>query len=943
MVKRLRHVWKGIKLLVLLGAMLVIGLGFWLHAKERSLNFLKPWITAAINEPEAPYTISIGEVTVDWTNAALLGTMRIKSVSVAKRDGDVFGQLPEVYATIDPIGFLPKRHFLHKVILREPHLALVRDEDGDLEFGLEDAPARMELSALMAFAGSDKSDAGFAMPSLPFHDFIIQNAQLTFHDTRTESKIVSTPFNFQLKRRRSSYDALVSIPFAMDDKPAKVLAAFRSVTGSAEHKLQVQLQQFPMELFCRYGTCAEGIRTAGLLDATVVASVAEDMGVHGFHITLSTPSAVMTTPEIFAEPLKFTNATMEFEGDWSKKQVTLTKATLPLEDTTITAAGLAHREENGWYVKGEGACSQIDVRKLYKYWPLVLAPDSRTWITSKLKSGYAAKGTMKVDFTPEDFASTNGVPDTAVDAIADARDITFEYLPGFPPVEHMNGIAHFTGKTVKVEGANSGSLLSGTKVSKAVLWCPELDNPKNPMDVTLELTAPAADAATILALKHFPFDDSFGLDPKTIKGTVDGNMKLKFNAFSGKPVKDPNEIHLEAVTYDITAKLNNVAQDHVTGGYDVKSLNGTLKATNGGMKFDGTAAVGAAPASSLSLSQDEGKPLHVSVKSAESKGRPGNDFALSYQGGEVPNITLSGKRLDAGVSYGSAKGDSILKKFPAMKLDVNLDELYLAAAVPFRSVVGTLSCSAAKCESANFTAKAEKADIAASIKSSGGARQFSLTASDAGGLLKAMDISDRVSKGKLSLKGPYDDGKNPPQLNARLLISDFTLKNSEILGRILAIGSLTGLANALTGSGIEFDKFAADVTSRGGVITVDKGLASSNALGITNNGTVDLNTDKLNLRGVVAPAYALNSFLGKIPIIGAIAGGEQGLIAFNYSVTGTSTNPDVGVNPLSGLTPGFLRGIFGALDNDAPKPANRKSAPSGEPGASSPASNVQKR
>jgi hypothetical protein len=87
---------------------------------------------------------------------------------------------------------------------------------------------------------------------------------------------------------------------------------------------------------------------------------------------------------------------------------------------------------------------------------------------------------------------------------------------------------------------------------------------------------------------------------------------------------------------------------------------------------------------------------------------------------------------------------------------------------------------------------------------------------------------------------------------------------------------------------------------------------------------VDTNTTKLDMKGVVAPAYALNSILGKIPIIGDIVGGNEGLIAFNYSVKGTYAEPDVGVNPLSGLTPGFLRGIFGVFDQKTPKEGEPK-------------------
>jgi hypothetical protein len=181
-----------------------------------------------------------------------------------------------------------------------------------------------------------------------------------------------------------------------------------------------------------------------------------------------------------------------------------------------------------------------------------------------------------------------------------------------------------------------------------------------------------------------------------------------------------------------------------------------------------------------------------------------------------------------------------------------------------------------------------------------------------------VDISDRVIDGKFQLRGDYNDSQNPAPLKARLLVEDFTLKNSQILGRILSVGSLTGLMNVLTGEGIAFDKMAADIVARSGVFHVSKGKASGNAMGMTLEGSIDSNTTKLKLKGVVVPAYAINSLLGNIPILGALAGGEgEGLIAFNYSIDGNFEKPDVSVNPLSGLTPGFLRGIFGVFDGDS--------------------------
>jgi hypothetical protein len=69
------------------------------------------------------------------------------------------------------------------------------------------------------------------------------------------------------------------------------------------------------------------------------------------------------------------------------------------------------------------------------------------------------------------------------------------------------------------------------------------------------------------------------------------------------------------------------------------------------------------------------------------------------------------------------------------------------------------------------------------------------------------------------------------------------------------------------------------------------------------------------------PAYALNTLPGRIPIIGRLFSPEKGggLFAMRYSMTGPFTNPKVKINPLSALTPGFLRGIFSIGEKPQPK------------------------
>jgi hypothetical protein len=86
----------------------------------------------------------------------------------------------------------------------------------------------------------------------------------------------------------------------------------------------------------------------------------------------------------------------------------------------------------------------------------------------------------------------------------------------------------------------------------------------------------------------------------------------------------------------------------------------------------------------------------------------------------------------------------------------------------------------------------------------------------------------------------------------------------------------------------------------------------------------------------LVPAYSVNRILGKIPLLGPIlTGGEgEGLLAVTYQMAGELDDPEVSVNPLSVLAPGFLRTLFsgfggdgGGDDGDEPRALPERSDP----------------
>ena len=924
MVKHLRIFAKYTKLFVLAVLLVLIWGAVWLQASVHTLNFARGWILDGINSEDAPYSVSFDNVAIDWRNITELGKLRISHVIFTKRDGNLFAQLPEVYATVDPLGFLPHHRTLDKIILRGPHVFLNRSAQGEYQLGLEGGESSMPVRDLTASFEGDTPEQVAKPVRLPFRDFVIEHGSVTFHDEETGTDIASQDFTLALSRHSGRYGASLTLPFSYTDHTGLISAVLRANPGRHDYTLHTGAHGVPSELVCMFAPCPNEVHAQGDLDADMRLILTENGTLTLASARVATENLEITAPAWFEKPLKLGQSSTTVAYDVAAQSVTVSDTMLALEDTMATIDGVATKSAAGWQVDATGETGAMEVGKLRKYWPIALAPDSRAWVTSKLKAGHAEKAIAHLHLTPADFAAGE-LPDGGLDADVDARDVTVDYLPGFPSMEHVDGAVHFTGNSVKVDGIK-GTLLDGTHVSKVTLWCPELGNFKLPMQIDLVATMPMTDVATILAGPTLKFDDAAGLDAKKISGEAVVAMKLKFNAFSGRKEVDPNAIHLEAVDYDINANLKNVAQPDMFGGYDVRGLSGELAASVKSLSFAGALTLADTGVTDIKLTRHEGGPLALDVKSriSQAQGAAVNDFHLTYQQtGEVPTLSIGGKRLDASVSYGKSE-HSLLSDFPAIHLTLDLGEFLLASGLPFTEVKGTLDCTVQRCESAHLNALRGKGKVAAEISRVQGKRQFVLTASDAGEFLKALDITDRMARGKLELRGAYDDSKTPAPFSSHLSIQDFTLINSQILGRIFSIGSLTGLGNALTGSGISFDKMTATIAERAGIVTVSEGRANGNALGITVSGTVDTSNTKLDLKGVVVPAYAINSILGKIPLIGAIAGGEgEGIIAFNYAVKGTYRQPDVSVNAFSGLTPGFLRGIFGMFDAPT-KPAGDK-------------------
>ena len=195
----------------------------------------------------------------------------------------------------------------------------------------------------------------------------------------------------------------------------------------------------------------------------------------------------------------------------------------------------------------------------------------------------------------------------------------------------------------------------------------------------------------------------------------------------------------------------------------------------------------------------------------------------------------------------------------------------------------------------------------------GHARSLTGNAADAGALLKALDIGDKLVGGTLTATGRFDDTRADHPLNGTATIGDFRVRGAPVLAKLLQAITLYGLVDAVSGPGLGFTKMIAPFSLTGDTLDLFDARAYDASLGLTAKGRIDIAAGTADLAGTIVPAYFFNSILGKIPLVGGVFSSERGggLFAAAYTVRGPLASPTVAVNPLSALTPGFLRGLFG--------------------------------
>ncbi len=186
---------------------------------------------------------------------------------------------------------------------------------------------------------------------------------------------------------------------------------------------------------------------------------------------------------------------------------------------------------------------------------------------------------------------------------------------------------------------------------------------------------------------------------------------------------------------------------------------------------------------------------------------------------------------------------------------------------------------------------------------------------DAGRAFRLVGFYSKIEGGEASLRVNLD-GRGAADKTGILWTRNFVVLGDPVVQEVLS--DVPGSRGKGTGRykkqhlRFQFDQMRVPFSVGYGQFVLHDSYINGPAFGATMRGKVDVLRQVVQLGGTYVPLYGLNAAFGAFPIIGDLLVGRrgEGVLGITFAVSGSLSDPQVIVNPISAVAPGIFRQIF---------------------------------
>lgn len=299
-----------------------------------------------------------------------------------------------------------------------------------------------------------------------------------------------------------------------------------------------------------------------------------------------------------------------------------------------------------------------------------------------------------------------------------------------------------------------------------------------------------------------------------------------------------------------------------------------------------------------------------------------SSFSINYvKSGNKVTINISGDSFDINglrpFKGGAEKASSVSSSAgqdEVYDIKISTKKIRMFNDVTLKNKEASLICGNGRCQKIILNGHFDGGEFLEASINNG---KLALSSNDAGKTLKAFNISNKVEGGVIQAVGHDTHGVFKTDVQ---ITSEYHVKKASTLAKILSLASITkisleGISNLFSSEGIRFKSLNCNLDFAFSYTQINSCAMTGPTLAINFKGDVNLVSEKIKVDGVLVPENIIDKILHNIPIINKIFESDDHVVGITFTVTGNPDDPDINVNPLSAVTPSFIKKIFSSNDD----------------------------
>jgi hypothetical protein len=595
---------------------------FWrLSSGPLSIAYFTPYFESALSNEFGKLKIKINDTILTWAGVGRTLEIRLIGAQALGANQKVIAEIPELSVSLSAAALLEGRLAPRTLSITGPSLKIIRNPNGQLDFGFGgESGASNDLARTVVAGLLERSKGVRAIDYLTRLNIL--GAHLTIDDRRLGFIWDAPNANIVLRRTERGLTGETDLALRIGE----MSAAFRiNADYDAAAKLlalDVAFADFNPSLLAGVSKKAELLRLANFsANGTASLVTGLDGGLKSARFDITAGPGIIGAGPAAALSLRVKAGRLTGRYDHAEELLSIDNLTLDLGEngqielpapishvmplTKISLKGRYSKSVDrldvesiaidtpGPRIRGSAVLQEIgnelsiamdltgdglDAAKGELYWPAKMAPLARQWIVENFTAGTIGDARIRLN---AGWSKQKGFQIVSLAGDLKARGLSIDYFSPLPKIIEGDAYAKFDQKQFDIT-VTSGRI-KDTIIKSGHIMFTGLDQFDQFADIEVHTAGPLSQVIDMLDGEPLDFARKFNLRPVAAKGRVSTQLNLKFLV---ERAMTADTIEVKAVS-----RLQDISVPGAAFGFDLTEGNLALRLDNRGMEVDGEASL----------------------------------------------------------------------------------------------------------------------------------------------------------------------------------------------------------------------------------------------------------------------------------------------------------------------------------------------------------------